>query len=108
MSLQYEGFLICKDSVPLTDKENACKRDTADDQSFGVGVIHFHPLQIWTNLSKIGKSKTAKERTRVVCSRDVQQTNIGSLTDESGWKRMTTMKGLSGSISKQTHSGKSG
>ena len=34
--------------------------------------------------------------------------NIGSLADESGLKRMTTPKGLSGKISKQMHSGKSG
>ena len=34
--------------------------------------------------------------------------NIGSLADESGYRRMITPKGLLVTISKQTHSGKSG
>ena len=38
-----------------------------------------------------------------MCNRDARQMNIGSLADESGYKRMTTPKGT---ILKQTHSGK--
>ena len=56
------------------------KKDTADDQSFGVGVIRFHLLQ---KCRKFANSN-GKERTRVLCSRDVKQMNIGSLADESG------------------------
>ena len=69
-----------KGPVPLTDEHKAyAKRTWRTTKSFGVGVIRFHPLRKSTKLSKI-----CEEWTKVVCSRDVKQMNIGSLVDESG------------------------
>ena len=53
-------------------------------QSFGVGIIRLHPLKNSTKLSKICENEMEKERTRVVCSMDVKQMNMGSVVDESG------------------------
>ena len=50
-----------KGPVQLTDEHNSvCKKDTADDQSFGVGVIRFHLLQKSTKLTEIRENKMEK------------------------------------------------
>ena len=66
-----------------------------------------HPFSSTPKIDKIVENlqkQNGKERTKVVCSRDVKQMNIGSLADENGKKRMTTPKWLLDTISKQMHS----
>ena len=85
------------------------QKNTEDDQSVGIGVIRLYPFSSAPKIDKTVekfRKQNGKERTRVVCSRDVKQMNIGRLVDESGLKRTKTLKGLSGIISKQTYSGK--
>ena len=56
-------LFLLKGPVPLTNEHKAyAKEDTADDKSFGVGVIRFHPFQKSTNPSKICENKMEKNR----------------------------------------------
>jgi hypothetical protein len=64
--------------------QNVCKKDTADEQNFGVGSIRFPPLQKCIELAKIFKEKNRKEGTLVVCSGDIEEAFIGSMVDGSG------------------------
>ena len=57
------------------------QKDTADEQNFGGGSIHFNPLKKW---GKNSRKQNGKERTWVVCSGDVKRMFIGNLADESG------------------------
>ena len=76
------------------------------------GLLKFrswrHSLLSSPKLSKNLWKQNEKERTWIECKKDVEQMDIRCLADEKGYRRMTTPKGLLGTISKQMHSEKSG